>query len=264
MSNAELANAQGFSVRLASTQSEVVETQRLRYDVFAREMGAQVREEKEGIESDRYDAHCDHLFVEELSTGRVVASTRLMKRSSALSLGGFYTESEFSAPFVRALDGEVVELGRTCVHVDYRSGGGIMLLWSGIAQLMVRWEIDYLLGCASVPCRDHGQLIRTLMAGPLAAHLSPENLRAEPRVPLAQDPVPVVDGAIMPPLLKAYLRLGAWVCGEPSYDEEFGVADVMILLDMRRLNQRYFKHFLGRDSISRNQPDRSTEVARIA
>ena len=102
------------------------------------------------------------------------------------------------------------------------------------------------------------------MVGPLAAHLSPENLRAEPRVPVAQDPVPVVDGAIMPPLLKAYLRLGAWVCGEPSYDEEFGVADVMILLDMRRLNQRYFKHFLGRDSISRNQFDRSTQVARIA
>ena len=68
MSNAELANAQGFSVRLASTQAEVVETQRLRYDVFAREMGAQVREEKEGIESDRYDAYCDHLFVEELIT----------------------------------------------------------------------------------------------------------------------------------------------------------------------------------------------------
>ena len=83
MSNAELANAQGFSVRLASTESEVLETQRLRYDVFAREMGAQVHEEKEGIESDRYDAHCDHLFVEELSTGRVVASTRLLKRSSA-------------------------------------------------------------------------------------------------------------------------------------------------------------------------------------
>ena len=264
MSNAELANAQGFSVRLASTQSEVEETQRLRYDVFAREMGAQVREEKKGIESDRYDAYCDHLFVEELSTGRVVASTRLLKRSSALSLGGFYTESEFSAPFVRALDGKVVELGRTCVHVDYRSGGGIMLLWSGIAQLMVRWEIDYLLGCASVPCRDHGQLIRTLMTGPLAAHLSPKNLRAAPRVPIAQDPVPVVDGAIMPPLLKAYLRLGAWVCGEPSYDEEFGVADVMILLDMRRLNQRYFKHFLGRDSISHNPLDRSTGVVRIA
>ena len=91
MSNAELANAQGFSVRLASTESEVLETQRLRYDVFAREMGAEVHEEKEGIESDRYDAHCDHLFVEELSTGRVVASTRLLKRSSALSLGGFYT-----------------------------------------------------------------------------------------------------------------------------------------------------------------------------
>lgn len=264
MSNVELVNAQGFSVRLASTQAEVAETQRLRYDVFARELGAQVCEEEAGIESDHYDPYCHHLFVEELSTGRVVASTRLLKRSSALSLGGFYTESEFSAPFVRALYGEVVELGRTCVHIDYRSGSSIMLLWSGIAQLMTRWEINYLLGCASVPCRDQGQLIRTLMAGPLSRHLSPENLRAEPRVPVSQDPVPAVDGAIMPPLLKAYVRLGAWVCGEPSYDEEFGVADVMILLDMRRLNQRYFKHFLGRDSISRKRADASAEVARIA
>jgi putative hemolysin len=264
MSNAELNNSKGFSVRLASTEAEVAATQRLRFEVFACEMGAQVREENVGIESDRYDDHCQHLFVEELSTGKIIASTRLLTRSSALSLGGFYTESEFSAPFVRALDGQVVELGRTCVHVDYRSGGGIMFLWSGIAQLMRCWEIDYLLGCASVPCRDNGQLVRTLMAGPLSSHVSPKNLRAEPRVPLSPDPVPVVDGAIMPPLLKAYLRLGAWVCGEPSFDEEFGVADVMVLLDMRRLNQRYLRHFLGRDSISQHQPDPPIEVARIA
>jgi len=136
-----------------------------------------------------------------------------------------------------------------------------MLLWSGIAQLMKRWDIDYLLGCASVPCRDDGQLVQTLMNGLRAKHMSPQSLRAKPRVPVNPWSGSEVDGAIMPPLLKAYLRLGAWVCGEPSLDEEFGVADLMVLLDMRELNHRYFKHFLGRESKAADQIGKPQEVA---
>ena len=248
MSMIELNRSQGFSVRLAASPEEIESTQRLRYDVFAGEMGAQVQTIRPGVEFDDFDPHCEHLLVEELATGRVVASTRLLRRAQAEKIGRFYSESEFTADFVSQLSGEVVELGRTCVHVDFRSGGGIMLLWSGIAQLMKAWEIDYLLGCASVPCRDQGQLVQTLMSDLRVKHLSPETLRATPRVPVATMQGAEVSGAIMPPLLKAYLRLGAWVCGEPSFDEEFGVADLMVLLDMEQLNHRYFKHFLGRES----------------
>jgi len=213
MSMAELNRSQGFSVRLATNQEEIEKTQRLRYEVFAREMGAQVHTSKPGVEIDDFDVHCEHLLVEELSTGRVVASTRLLRKDAAQTIGRFYSESEFSAGFISGLNGEVVELGRTCVHIDFRSGGGIMLLWSGIAQLMKRWDIDYLLGCASVPCRDDGQLVQTLMNGLRAKHISPQSLRAKPRVPVSPWSGSEVDGAIMPPLLKAYLRLGAWVCG---------------------------------------------------
>lgn len=248
MSMTELNRSQGFSVRLAATPEEVEMTQRLRYDVFAGEMGAHVQTAKPGVESDDFDPYCEHLLVQELSTGRIVASTRLLRRAQAEVIGRFYSESEFEAGFIRSLRGEVVELGRTCVHVDFRSGGGIMLLWSGIAQLMKTWEIDYLLGCASVPCRDDGQLVQTLMTGLRTKHLSPDDFRARPRVPVATLQGPEISGAIMPPLLKAYLRLGAWVCGEPSLDDEFGVADLMVLLDMQQLNHRYFKHFLGRES----------------
>ena len=258
---AELNRSQGFSVRLAATPEEIEKTQRLRYDVFAGEMGAQVHTIKLGVESDDFDPYCEHLLVEELETGRIVASTRLLRKEAAKTIGRFYSESEFSAGFIASLDGEVVELGRTCVHVDFRSGGGIMLLWSGIAQLMKRWDIDYLLGCASVPCRDDGRLVQTLMNGLRAKHLSPEDLRAEPRVPVSALSGQEVDGAIMPPLLKAYLRLGAWVCGEASLDEEFGVADLMVLLDMRELNHRYFKHFLGRESKAADQVGKPQEVA---
>jgi len=261
MVTAELNRSQGFSVRLASTQEEVEKTQRLRYDVFAREMGAQVHIVKPGVESDDFDSYCEHLLVEELETGRIVASTRLLRKEAAKTIGRFYSESEFSASFIGRLDGEVVELGRTCVHIDFRSGGGIMLLWSGIAQLMKRWEIDYLLGCASVPCRDDGQLVHTLMSSLRTKHLSPVGLRAEPRVPVVTPMGSEVDGAIMPPLLKAYLRLGAWICGEPSLDEEFGVADLMVLLDMRELNHRYFRHFLGRESKAADQVGKPQEVA---
>ncbi len=248
MSMTELNRSQGFSVRLAATPEEVEMTQRLRYDVFAGEMGAQVHTVKPGVESDDFDPYCEHLLVQELATGRIVASTRLLRRAQAQQIGRFYSESEFDARFVRSLQGEVVELGRTCVHIDFRSGGGIMLLWSGIAQLMKVWEIDYLLGCASVPCRDDGRLVQTLMTSLRSKHLSPADFRAQPRVPVAEVAGAEISGAIMPPLLKAYLRLGAWVCGEPSLDDEFGVADLMVLLDMQQLNHRYFRHFLGRES----------------
>lgn len=264
MPSAELNRSQGFSVRLATTAAEVESTQRLRYDVFAREMGAQVQTSEPGVEWDAFDAHCEHLLVEELETSRIVASTRLLRRSQAQSVGRFYSESEFNAPFIQNLTGEVVEIGRTCVHIDFRSGGGIMLLWSGIAQLMRAWDIDYLLGCASVPCRDRGQLVQTLMNGLRNKHLSPEGLRAVPCVPVQQLTGPEVAGAIMPPLLKAYLRLGAWVCGEPSMDEEFGVADLMVLLDMQNLNHRYFKHFLGRESRAADAVAENDQVAHTA
>ena len=264
MPRAELNRSQGFSVRLATTSEEIELTQRLRYDVFAREMGAKVQTSQPGVEWDTFDAHCEHLFVQEIETGRVVASTRLLRRAQAERLGQFYSESEFDADFVRALDGEVVEIGRTCVHVDFRSGGGIMLLWSGIAQLMRAWDIDYLLGCASVPCRDDGQLVQTLMNGLRETHLSSESLRATPHVPVQPLDGPEVAGAIMPPLLKAYLRLGAWVCGEPSLDREFGVADLMVVLDMRHLNHRYFKHFLGRESKAADAVSSAHDVAHSA
>lgn len=260
----ELNRSQGFSVRLATSTAEVEHTQRLRYDIFAREMGAMVHTSRPGVECDAFDAHCDHLFVEELATGRVIASTRLLRRACAERIGRYYSESEFDAPFIASLHGEVVELGRTCVHVDFRSGGGIMLLWSGIAQLMRAWDIDYLLGCASVPCRDDGRLVHTLMNGFRTTQLSPTELRATPRVPVAHYDGDHVDGAIVPPLLKAYLRLGAWICGEPSLDREFGVADFMVLLDMDNLNHRYFRHFLGRESAAADQvvaPLRARETA---
>lgn len=264
MSTMELNRSQGFSVRLAATPEEIERTQRLRFDVFATEMGAQVQTSHPGVECDEFDPFCEHLLVEELATGRIVASTRLLRRAQAEQIGRFYSESEFAAGFIPSLEGEVVELGRTCVHVDFRSGGGIMLLWSGIAQLMKGWDIDYLLGCASVPCRDDGQLVQTLMSGLRATHLSPEHLRATPRVPVTHLQGPEVSGAIMPPLLKAYLRLGAWVCGEPSFDEEFGVADLMVLLDMRELNHRYFKHFLGRESKAADDVAKPQTVAATA
>lgn len=260
----ELNRSQGFSVRLATTAADVEKTQRLRYDIFAREMGATVQTSQPGVEWDVFDAHCEHLLVEELASGRVIASTRLLRRAAAERIGQYYSESEFNAPFIAGLDGEVVELGRTCVHIDFRSGGGIMLLWSGIAQLMRTWEIDYLLGCASVPCRDDGQLVHTLMNGFRSTQLSPETLRAVPHVPVAHYAGDHVDGAIVPPLLKAYLRLGAWICGEPSLDREFGVADLMVLLDMENLNHRYFRHFLGRESAAADQvasPRRARETA---
>jgi putative hemolysin len=104
------------------------------------------------------------------------------------------------------------------------------------------------MGCASVPMRDGGILVNTLMRHLRPKYLSHEVLRVAPRHPVPRADAPADVRPIVPALLKAYLRLGAWICGEPCVDEDFGVADIFVLLDVRNLDRRYARHFMRRDS----------------
>lgn len=236
-----------LAVKLADYPWEVRQAQRLRYHVFAAEMGARVPGGDRGIDFDRYDDFCHHLLVMDSSTGEVVASTRVLTDVLACLAGGFYSESEFELGGVSGLQGRILEIGRTCVHPDYRDGSAIGVLWSALAQIIEQYGTDYLMGCASVPMRDGGVLVHALMRDLRAKYLSPEALRVLPRHPVPDVTLPADVQPIMPALLKAYLRLGAWVCGEPCADEDFGVADVFVLVDVRNLNQRYARHFMRRD-----------------
>ena len=126
------------------------------------------------------------------------------------------------------------------------SGAAIGMLWAGLAQFIELNRIDYLIGCASIPMYDGGGLAHRIMDQLRESHLSPEHLRVTPRKPLppAEARYGADSSPAMPPLLKAYLRVGAWVCGEPCWDPDFQVADVFILLDVDNLQQRYVRHFL--------------------
>lgn len=231
---------------LATSEAQIRESQRLRYRIFADEMGAQVHSTAPGHETDGYDPYCHHLLVRDARSGEVIGSTRILTDTQSRLSGGFYSESEFDLSPILALPGRIIEIGRTCIHPDYRTGAAIGVLWSALGRFMSIHRVDYMIGCASIGLRDGGHEAQAIMARIRhQGHLSPAELRVRPRNPLAMNPSHgTLSSLSIPPLLKAYLRLGAWICGEPCEDKAFNVADLLILLEVDRLNPRYGRHFL--------------------
>ena len=236
-------------VRLASSAVDIEACQRLRYSIFAEEMGANLPTAHLGLDQDGFDAVCEHLLVEVVATGEIVACTRILTDEVAKAVGGYYySDTEFDLTLIRRLSGRVMEIGRTCVRQDYRNGATISLLWSGLAEFMLTHGFHFLMGCASVPTLDGGVQVSAIRQHLVQKQLlTGDDRRVAPREPMMN--LPVVDESVAiewPPLLKAYLRLGAKVCGEPCLDQDFGVADFFILLDVKDLSPRYARHFLGR------------------
>lgn len=230
-------------VELASTPADIYASQRLRYDIFALEQGAQLESAAEGIDRDHYDDYCHHLLVRRADTHAVVGSTRILTTPQARRAGSFYSENEFDLRgLFPQLKGNAIEIGRTCIHRDFRNGAGIGMLWLGLAQFMEMHKVDYMFGCASISMNDGGAQASAIMQEARANNLAPETLRVRPLVRLL--PAQPAAKVVMPPLLKAYLKLGAWVAGEPCLDPDFNVADIFILLDVNNLNTRYHRHFV--------------------
>ena len=219
------------------------EAQALRYRVFSEAFAAQLGGEEPGLDQDAFDLHCTHLGVRDLATGALVATTRLLDHRAAQRLGHFYSEAEFRLHGLSELQGPVLELGRTCVDAAYRNGGTIAVLWSELADVLNEGEYRYLMGCASICMRDGGVQAQAVMQRLRERYLCHDHLRAEPRVPLPTPPLSSNVVAELPALLKAYMRLGAKVCGEPCWDPDFQVADVFILLKRDQLCPRYARHF---------------------
>jgi putative hemolysin len=225
--------------------------------VFAGEMGAVLYTHEPGLDIDDYDAHCDHLVVRENSTGEIVGTYRMLSPDGARRAGGLYCETEFLIPTLAGLRDTLVETGRSCVHPDHRTGAVVNLVWAGIARYMLLTGYRWLVGCASVPLRTPGAPDGALVVGVWdtlrARHLAPEQYRVAPRragdVEAARQSseADLASGTrrpSLPPLLRGYLRLGAWVCGPPAHDPHFGVADFLVLLGLDRVDPRYLRHFL--------------------
>jgi putative hemolysin len=244
-----MATAPNYSIVVASTPAEISAAQRLRYLVFAEEMGARLHTPVPGLDVDAFDDYCDHLLIRENRSGEVVATYRMLPPRRAAGIGRLYADGEFDLAGLADLRDILVETGRSCVHRDHRSGAVINLMWTGVARYLHLHGHRWLSGCASVPLADGGDAAAAVWEVVRDKHLAPPRLRVTPRMPYPIGPAPTADRANLlaatPPLLRGYLRLGAWIGGEPAHDPEFGVADFFVLLSLDRVDPRYLRHFLG-------------------
>ena len=242
-----------YQFEIATDASAITRCQQLRYRVFALEMGASLESASEQIDADSYDPYCRHLTVTDQATGELTACTRVLADEDASLAGGFYTQSEFKLGQLRALPGRKLEVGRTCVHPGHRGGGAITCLWLGLAGFMLSRDYAYLFGCASVDMADGGRQAHAIYRNARERGLVKMDLGVHPRTPLP--PVDQVPGpaeielsdsarAILPPLLKAYLNLGANICGAPCWDRKFNVADMLVLVNRANIAPRYARRFL--------------------
>ena len=218
--------------------------QRLRYEVFAGEMGATI-ESADGLDVDPLDEFCDHIVVRDDRTGEAVGTYRMLPPDRAAAAGRRYSDSEFDLTALAPLQDSLVEVGRSCVHPEHRSGAVIGLMWAGIGRYMLLSGHRWLAGCASIPLYDGGATAAGVWDRVRARHMSPDEYRVTPHHRWDDTGIERPARLLMPPLLRGYLRLGTWICGEPAYDEAWQVANLFVLLAMDRVDQRYLRHFLG-------------------
>jgi putative hemolysin len=238
-----------LSVQLAATPEHVLEAQRLRFKVFAEEMGAILPSRRQGIDHDIFDPYCEHLLVREEDTGEVVGTYRILTSAQAKKIGGFYSEDEFDLTRFGPLRDRLLEVGRSCVHPDFRNGVTIALLWSGLAQFIRSGNYEYAMGCASIGMADGGHAAASLYNSLSRTALSPIEYRVFPRCALPLEALEQECESPVPPLIKGYLRLGAYVCGVPAWDPDFNTADLLMLLPIANLNERYARHFLKNEPL---------------
>jgi len=243
-------------VRLAETAADIDAIQALRYRIFYETLGARPRPEmlRRRRDFDRFDDDCDHLLVLDCgkvkSGNSVVGTYRLLRRDGARRLGGFYSADEYDIDALVAHDGEILELGRSCVDAAYRHRPAMQLLWNGIAAYVFHHDITLMFGCASLPGTDPDAL-----ATPLSYlhyyHLAPSALR--PRalrdryVDMRRVSIEAIDPgralAALPPLIKGYLRLGGFVGEGAVIDEQFNTTDICILVKTDLVTAKYSRHY---------------------
>jgi len=245
-----------LQVRLAETAADIDAVQALRYQIFYESLGARPLPEmsRRQRDFDRFDNDCDHLLVLDCGHGRgrspVVGTYRLLRRDAARRLGGFYSADEYDIAPLVAHEGEILELGRSCVDAAYRQRPAMHLLWNGIAAYVFHHDITLMFGCASLPGTDPDAL-----ATPLSYlhyyHLAPPALRPralnERYVDMRRLSIGAIDPgralAALPPLIKGYLRLGGFVGEGAVIDDQFNTTDVCILVKTDLVTAKYSRHY---------------------
>jgi putative hemolysin len=239
-----LATTNLFSVRLAQTLGEVVECQRLRYLVFNLELGEGLdSSEGIGLDRDKFDFICDHLMVHDASTGKLVGTYRMQSGYRAKGNLGYYGEGLFDFGPFEKIRGEVLELGRACVHQDYRNTAVLHMLWKGIARYAESCAARYLIGCSSLTSQDENEgatLYETLRE----KYLVEPGLRTKPKPGKDCRSNGAPSEPDKPPrLFRAYLDISARLCGPPAIDREFKTIDFLTLLDLAKIPDRVRTRF---------------------
>jgi len=241
----------GLEVKITRDEGEIREAQKLRFEVFNLELNKGLQSSYEhNLDIDEFDSCCDHVIVRDLGSGDVIGTYRLLLGSDARKHIGFYSEHEFDLTHIKQLDGELLELGRSCARKDFRDRALIPLMWETIAQYVKAHTVRYIFGCGSLYTTDPAEVSEPFSLFKQKYYSAPE-FRVDP---LAFCRCPGVDGDLkiadeqavfvkVPGLLKSYLRLGAVVCGPPALDREFGTADFFMLLDIQNLSAEYLNRF---------------------
>ena len=258
-----LHNEPRFFAKIAETTEEFHSAQRLRYEVFVKELGGAgpLVDHENALEKDELDPYFDHLILYDLakpicSTSRVVGVYRLLPHDKAMQLGKFYSEVEYDLEPLKSSGRRLLELGRSCLHQDYRGGSAMFYLWQALSDYVLERDIEILFGVASL----HGTDISKL-AEPLSLlhynHLAPIDLRVQAKDPNSHrmdliHPSDLNRSKAMisvPSLIKAYLRLGGVVGKDAYIDYAFNTTDVCLILDTKKLNTRRKRIYVNRKAL---------------
>lgn len=240
-----------YRVRLAETEEDVVHAQQLRYRVFNQELGEGLKEsELTGRDADAFDVVCDHLLIEYVNTEEIIGTYRLQTGVNAAKHIGYYSEQEFDFTTFEPVRSEIVELGRACIARDHRNMVVLGLLWKGIAQYAKLSNARYLIGCSSLTSTNplEGEAAYRKLKKHLAAEtfitfpVSKYQCRSKAS---EEEMLEAIRSVSIPRLMRAYLTLGARICGAPALDAEFKTIDFLTLIDLRSLGPRAMQKFLG-------------------
>jgi len=241
-----------FVLKTINTVAELKEALQLRYQVFHREMLGKKAEK--GIDVDQFDFQCDHLIIVEKKTGRIVGTYRI---NCSLYTDEFYSSNEFNLDRLHSQPGTKIELGRACIHKDYRRGVVIALLWRGIADYMVASKAQFLFGCGSIKTTDpreaallykyfyeDNRFTPKYFAPPTTAFTMPQ---LDLWLQKFKNPLTEAEkeeaANLIPPLFRTYLKIGCYIGGEPAWDEEFKCIDFLTILDKEDLNKSLWKKY---------------------
>ena len=236
-----------YSVRLATTPGDIRAAQTLRFEVFNLELGEGLEASfATGLDADPFDEICDHLLVSETKSGAVVGTYRLQTGTMAARGRGYYSAQEFDFSPYENIQSELVELGRACVHKSHRNLAVLGLLWKGIADYALAHGARYLCGCSSITSQDP-TFGASAYADMCRKHLVEPRFRTKPLPSFECQLSQLADeGPPIPKLLRAYLSVGARICGPPALDREFKTIDFLTFIDLQTLPPAARARFMGR------------------